>query len=344
MKRRSTVVKLEESEDSANTSEESSRETSPSVDDICGLVLSNAFNISLSQVSHPEEAWESVRRCLNELSVITSLSHEHSPSPSEGHVRVANSFSRDADPEQTASENSLLPDDGHHGVNRDRKRRRSDASGGPSRRGGNSNNNDDEKNGKCSENGSKTRKKGKTNGRYTCPYRKRNPLRFNVRQHPSCATVAHDSISLVKRHIRLFHQRTTANSFVCRRCQETFPTSETLDNHIRVPSDQMCMIREQGIYNVIHHDPEDGITTEEGIKLADRKSRTQVLDWSTLWEVLFPEDGTVPSEEFEPVIELDEVKQAFADDSERCQNLGHDLSDKICRSSCFDISSKPGER
>lgn len=56
------------------------------------------------------------------------------------------------------------------------------------------------------------------------------------------------------------------------------------------------MIREQGVYSDVHHDPEDGITAEKGIKLADRKSRTQVLDWSTLWKVLFPEDNTVPSE------------------------------------------------
>lgn len=192
-------MKIEENEDSINTSDDSSRETSPSIDDICGLVLSNAFNISLSPVPHPEEAWESVRRCLDELSVITSLSHEQSHGLTESHLWVVNNYSRDVNPDQKTSENSLLPDDGQAGVTRDRKRRRSDASGGPSKRGDkSSSNNDDENDAKCPEHGSKTRKKGKTHGRYTCPFRKRNPLRFNIRQHPSCATVAHDSISLVK--------------------------------------------------------------------------------------------------------------------------------------------------
>lgn len=38
------------------------------------------------------------------------------------------------------------------------------------------------------------------------------------------------------------------------------------------------------------------------------------------------------------------MKQTFADDSERCQSLVHDLSGKICQSAGFKISSESGKR
>lgn len=109
----------------------------------------------------------------------------------------------------------------------------------------------------------------------------------------------HTSDAANRRHVGLFHRRASAKLLVCRRCQEHFLTSEALDDHLRVSLDQMCATREaQGPDNTARHGPEDGITTEIAIKLADRKSRTQVLDWSTLWKVLFPEDDrTLPEGE-----------------------------------------------
>ncbi|KAK1856902.1 ankyrin repeat protein [Colletotrichum chrysophilum] len=195
LKQPSMMVKIEQSEETANSSTASIRDNNPSIDDMCG-----AFNISISQVFRPEEAWQSVRRCLNELEVIALLPRKNSSGLTEGHCQVANNgsndHSKDSNIEQEASGSSHLPDGGHSGIDRDRKRRRSDASGSLSRK--RDDNNDERNDGNGSENGPKKRNKGKTKGRYTCPYRKRNPIRFNVREHQSCALVAFDSISLVK--------------------------------------------------------------------------------------------------------------------------------------------------
>ncbi|KAK6857267.1 hypothetical protein PG995_007454 [Apiospora arundinis] len=48
-------------------------------------------------------------------------------------------------------------------------------------------------------------------------------------------------------------------------------------------------------------------------RLRSRQASDQVLDWETLWEVLFPEDIDIPSGDYEPIIEHHEVNKAFSD-------------------------------
>lgn len=187
-----------------------------------------------------------------------------------------------------------------------------------------------------------------------------------------------------RRHIGLFHKQKIRPSFACRRCQEKFITSEALDSHLRVPPDQICSIREEDDDNSSQSNPEEGITPDIEIKLACRKSTSQIVQWEPLWRVLFPRDDTIPTEgtlmccllcpqwssgvnsifnhlclglvlhpcgyetilirvvEFEPVMELHEVRKAFADDSERCQSMVYQLATSICTLPGAQPHPKPG--
>ncbi|KAF6790702.1 ankyrin repeat protein [Colletotrichum sojae] len=265
-----------------------------SVDGICDLILGSAFGVALGDIAHPEHALESVRRCLHELSVIemqagttpgTPTTNRHDTAGEGGsggssngsgtfEIQQSTSSTRGSDGEKRrrplADDDQLLGDgtgdDGTTSVGRQTRK-----------------------------------KKTKSQGRLSCPYRKRNPLRFNVRDHQSCALVDHETISSL--------------------------------NHLQVPSELICSPRsaQPGVPSS-DTDPEDGITPEVERKLAERKSKKQVLSWDSLWRTLFPIDTIVLPEEFEPVIELDQVKKAFYDDAERCEGLVHDYMGAVSRS------------
>ncbi|KAI5928768.1 hypothetical protein F4810DRAFT_705700 [Camillea tinctor] len=108
---------------------------------------------------------------------------------------------------------------------------------------------------------------------FSCPYRKRNPRRFNVRDHSSCATKKLRGIHELKEHIRLVHRR-----HVC---------FSGPDSH-----------------------PEDGITREVE-NILEKPARLAISDWNTLWRLLFPSDQYVPPKDFIAPIELEEVLLEF---------------------------------
>lgn len=66
-----------------------------------------------------------------------------------------------------------------------------------------------------------------------------------------------------------------------------------LDDHLRGEAGYMCRIKAGGM-PASAPDPEDGISTDVENRLRDRRAKGQVLDWNTLWEVLFPGDETAP--------------------------------------------------
>ncbi|KAM7202600.1 hypothetical protein V8F20_004389 [Naviculisporaceae sp. PSN 640] len=103
---------------------------------------------------------------------------------------------------------------------------------------------------------------------YSCPFRKRNPVRFNVREYQTCALSSFSDISKLKRHIRTVHGTTSC-----------------------------------GLEGQVAVDPESGLSTAAEAKLRDRRANHQVLDWKSLWGVLFPGDTVIPSAEYEPVVE-----------------------------------------
>ncbi|KLU88232.1 hypothetical protein MAPG_07219 [Magnaporthiopsis poae ATCC 64411] len=142
----------------------------------------------------------------------------------------------------------------------------------------------------------------------SCPYRKRNPLRFNIRDHESCATQGHADMARLKRHIKIFHD-SEQGKVICKRCRTVFKTDDALERH--QTQDKSCNLREK----VVNTDPENGITKEIEARINDRKKGVKVDTWEALWGLLFPQDirhgKTVPKSDFVPPVELFEVRHEF---------------------------------
>ncbi|KAK1953519.1 hypothetical protein LY78DRAFT_697821 [Colletotrichum sublineola] len=146
------------------------------------------------------------------------------------------------------------------------------------------------------------------NLRLSCPFRKRNPHRFNVREHHSCAMTYFPKFSELRQHIVKQHKRNDSSSFMCDRCNRDFPSKRELRDHQRLPREQMC--------DVSDHDPESGIDGPTMTKLLSRKrasGMTPEVQWREIWNLLFPddEDYRVQSFDFCPVIEHFELQAQF---------------------------------
>ncbi|KAL2174625.1 uncharacterized protein P884DRAFT_287299 [Thermothelomyces heterothallicus CBS 202.75] len=168
---------------------------------------------------------------------------------------------------------------------------------------------------------------------YPCPYRKRNPARFNIRDHEDCARAPFDSIRALKQHIIHYHQRQPALR-QCRRCKERFGAEAELEGHLLLPKDRICEVKEPCL-----DDYEDGITEKTASMLAARDGDdARSWTWQTIWCLLFPGDPEIPDAahlcsnkasffaEFHPVAELAEVEQAF---DEGQGSLKEELREKL---------------
>ncbi|KAL1838074.1 hypothetical protein VTJ49DRAFT_3094 [Mycothermus thermophilus] len=177
---------------------------------------------------------------------------------------------------------------------------------------------------------------------YPCPFRKRNPVRFNVRDHEACARAPFGSIPALIHHI-ITHHRRQASTHQCRRCKTRFASETALETHLMLPRDQICDAEPSP-----HDDPEDGIP--EGIfrlLVAKEDALQDWWTWESIWQLVFSDDLEVPdpgmhpsyqpstthrqlpeetsrdyaqkayhAADFQPVVELDEVEQAFDDEQD----------------------------
>ncbi|KAK0714689.1 hypothetical protein B0H67DRAFT_644527 [Lasiosphaeris hirsuta] len=142
--------------------------------------------------------------------------------------------------------------------------------------------------------------KASNSSNFSCPYRKRNPLRFNVRSYHVCATHSFADMSQLKKHIRAHHPPLQRNSgpFQCPRCFNGFQSKNDVDDHLRQP--QLCHVTvDQGGAN-----PEDGITQKIIKSLEARAQNLKIDNWVSLWRLLFPNDKKVPDPAFVPVMEV----------------------------------------
>ncbi|KAI8661868.1 hypothetical protein NCS55_01058200 [Fusarium keratoplasticum] len=145
-----------------------------------------------------------------------------------------------------------------------------------------------------------------TNQSFSCPYRKRNPWMFNVRDHHICATHSFPTIALLKqvhflyntsfapsnntksrRHIVSKHQSKDF-TYSCNSCG--IPFRADLDRQLHQESG-LCF-RHRTCYSDEH---DNGITEDMLRRLRDRGARNGVSDWSTLWMTIFPESDQIPS-------------------------------------------------
>ncbi|KAK3952826.1 hypothetical protein QBC32DRAFT_211678 [Pseudoneurospora amorphoporcata] len=143
---------------------------------------------------------------------------------------------------------------------------------------------------------------------YSCPFRVRNPVRFNIRDHEVCAMTSFESLADLRHHVMSYHRR-CAMSHQCQRCKVGFPTQTALDEHLMLPKDEMCDTVPAGTPS----NPEDGISEDVDRTLA---SGNGIQIWDDLWRLIFPMDDQVPSSDFHPVIELAEVEQQFDEGQE----------------------------
>ncbi|GAB1319574.1 hypothetical protein MFIFM68171_09784 [Madurella fahalii] len=133
--------------------------------------------------------------------------------------------------------------------------------------------------------------------KYSCPYRKHNPLRFstNSQEYRQCAIVGWSRFDHLKRHIRTKHKKPDPKPHKCQKCKEGFSTDRLLEQHLQSPVPcQFSPPKPSG-----EEDPDDGVTVEVDKRLASR-GKDKITSWHVLYRILFPNDHPVPSPEFEP--------------------------------------------
>ncbi|KAI3327455.1 hypothetical protein F4824DRAFT_458265 [Ustulina deusta] len=143
-------------------------------------------------------------------------------------------------------------------------------------------------------------KKRRVGGDLSCPYRKRNPRRFNVRDHEECANRSYKDIPRLKKHITARHYKTRER--VCERCNQTFQAQDDFVAHLK-----QCPHPPPNRSPTPSTDPEDGIDYRTESILKSRKIVDQISNWTALWGCLFPTDEVVPCPEFEPVVENHDI-------------------------------------
>ncbi|KAK4159731.1 hypothetical protein QBC43DRAFT_123629 [Cladorrhinum sp. PSN259] len=280
------------------------------VQDMSDKVLKHMFGIELGDLPQgmASAAYESISYCLEELSHIITPASPNNSSPSFNHAgRETGSFNHNISIQPAGGDGS--PGSGGMG---------GASPGGDNRKGrprkrpadGNERDDDEDDNGDGDDGyrqpGGK-RQKGEP--RLSCPFRKRNPIRFNVREFTSCATQDFPDMPQLKRHIKTIHGKKAVAQLQCPRCKQTFESHEALHEHSTRPLEFMCTAQDERQ----NSNPEDGITSQIEDLLNGRKANSKVDNWEALWHVLFPNDSSdvVPSPEFIPPTELDEVHQEF---------------------------------
>lgn len=135
---------------------------------------------------------------------------------------------------------------------------------------------------------------------FICPFRARNPVRFNIRAHRSCALTPYESVATLKAHIKRCH-----NQRSCPRCHNGFADDEALQSHLQSEDTERCRKRSP---SRIPRDPEDGISFEVDRLLVERKRKSKLATWNSIYRELFPSDASLPEPDFHAPVELDEVE------------------------------------
>ncbi|KAK0648268.1 hypothetical protein B0T16DRAFT_444376 [Cercophora newfieldiana] len=260
-------------------------------EEIARVVLKEGFDLRLGSSELPQNIVTAVRDCLEDISL--SLQRARAV----GFVAATTSSDSPASSATPSSEASL-PDKPSGGNRKRSARGRADRDDGMQEE-------DDDGDGDAEAVGHSEpggRKKPKFD-HCPCPFRKRNPVRFNCREWEYCAKAPFKSMTELKKHIIKYHYQQEL-VFKCIRCRERFARMEDLETHMMVDAANICEAR-PGLA-----DQRDEEIINDAV--VDRlRSRTEQFDWEKLWETLFPRDTKVPEPEFEPIVELHEVDQGY---------------------------------
>ncbi|KAH7165942.1 hypothetical protein EDB81DRAFT_878302 [Dactylonectria macrodidyma] len=267
---------------------------------------------------NPLDVWQSVHNCLSEISALVGDDSFDSSRwqasgttsvPLSDHLQSRGGYKSESAQETTQNLSPKSPD----------KRKASDGQNSEDGLDDQTFDGDNNPGSSSSKRGPSKQKRSQECLLFSCPYRKRNPLRFNVRDHLNCAIQPFPSMTQVKRHVTDFHQRKALPTYCCTRCQKSFTSEEDRDTHLQVPQDQICTLKKKSEMSNSNEDPESGITPRIDADLRDRRGHVKILIWDTLWRTLFPGDKTVPPPEYEPVIDFYEVENNFK------ENAGKDI-------------------
>ncbi|KAK4184227.1 hypothetical protein QBC35DRAFT_535157 [Podospora australis] len=138
-----------------------------------------------------------------------------------------------------------------------------------------------------------------------CIFRARNPSRFNVRDHTSCAMTMFTKFSDLRKHVLNKHTASSETA-TCPRCKQGFPSRHALEKHSE--AEIPCASKRA--------DPEDGINSETAARIRFRGRDCGPSDeeqWKHLWQLAFPGDleHQVKSYQFIPVLEHHELEPTF---------------------------------
>ncbi|KAK4450404.1 hypothetical protein QBC34DRAFT_402671 [Podospora aff. communis PSN243] len=277
---------------SSSTTDCDDDDTDRKAEHVARTVLVEGFNLRLGYTEPPADIVDAVRDCLEGISLslqrargmgfLTTAASSDSPASSAA-TPSSGTLSRNqskASRKRASRKLSNRDDDDLH-------EEESDGEGGAEAGG-------------QTEPGN--RKKPKLD-QYPCPFRKRNPLRFNCREWEYCAKAPFKSMTDLKKHIIKYHYQQEL-AFKCIRCRERFARMEDLESHMLVDAIDICE-RRTG-----ERDQRDEETINDAV--AERlRSRTEQFGWEKLWETLFPRDVKVPAAGFDPIVENYEVDQSY---------------------------------
>ncbi|KAK0638548.1 hypothetical protein B0T16DRAFT_226820 [Cercophora newfieldiana] len=140
------------------------------------------------------------------------------------------------------------------------------------------------------------------NLRLSCPYRKRFPGIFNVREHYSCSMTYYTEFAKLRQHIAIKHRR---GGFLCGRCGDDFPNRGELLAHQQQAAS--CPLRPPK--------PECGIDedTVQRLLLAQRRrpAASDHEEWRDICHIVFPTDNEDIPSEYRVVVEHFELKDLF---------------------------------
>ncbi len=153
------------------------------IEDVCNYFLKSAFGQELSEINARSEAWAAVSHCWRDLSCI---------------IEAEDAPASDAEPQSTGTS----PASGTGGFGNGSNRKRSNPQAPLGSDGAGDDGLGPGGNGDAGDAGlpKKPRMDGlsQAEGQLSCPYRKRNPLRFNFRDHASCAIQPYSNMASLK--------------------------------------------------------------------------------------------------------------------------------------------------
>ncbi|KAK3331380.1 hypothetical protein B0H66DRAFT_469925 [Apodospora peruviana] len=278
-----------EMDDPSEASTDGEDKTAPQAERVARSVLDQEFRLRLGLSSPPQDIVEAVRACLDEISL------------SLGHARcmgvLAAHGASDA-PGSVVPFTPAAPRNKSSGSTRKRTMRDQYEDDDDMQEEGDEGDGND----LSGYSDAGHRKKPKLE-QYPCPFRKRNPHKFNCREWEYCAKAPFKSMTELKKHILKYHQQQQF-TYKCIRCHVGFARIAELQAHMRVDVASMCAVR-PGPPPALE---DEQVTAAVGAQL---RSRAEHYDWVRLWQALFPNDSTVPDPEFEPIVELHEVDHEF---------------------------------